>query len=81
MLGMGKKKPPGGKHTTPRHAVQIPEDWYAVAQAAARRKGQPTAWWIVAAVRGQAEREGAESLPELPWLTDPPPAPKKRKGK
>ena len=37
MHGMGKKKLTGGKHVTPRRAVQLPEDWFLLAQALAAR--------------------------------------------
>lgn len=79
--GMGKKKSAGGKHTTPRRAFQIPEEWFVVAHTGARRRGQPASWWIVAAIQEKAEREGVEPLPALPWLVPPPPELKKRKGK
>lgn len=69
MLGMGKKKKPaGGKHTTPRRAIQFPEDWFLVAQAlASEGKAQPTTWYLIDLIRKDAEEKGYRPVPLLPW--------------
>lgn len=70
MHGMGKKKLTGGKHVTPRRAVQLPEDWFLLAQAlAAEGKAQPTAWYLIDLIRKDAEAKGHKPIPLLPWVT------------
>lgn len=60
------KKPKGGKHTTPRQAVQMPSDWIAVAKQLAAKKQQPVMWYIVSAIGEAAEKAGID-VPKYPW--------------
>ena len=68
MLGMTKKKPTGGKHTSPRKPVQLPADWLAVAQEIASERMTTAGWFIVDLIRREAEAAGRKKLPPLPWL-------------
>ena len=76
-LRMGKKKPKGGKHSTPRTPVQFPDEWLAVARARARDNQQPVLWFLIRLIKADAEANGITELPKPPWEQDDvPPKPK-----
>lgn len=64
---MGKKKPSGGKNKTPRTPVQFPTDWLKVARRGAKRKEQPTLWYLISLIEKDAKAAGDIDLPLLPW--------------
>lgn len=64
---MAKKKPTGGKHLTPRKAIQMPEDWYAVARKRANERAQPVMWYLITLIEADAKAAG-DAVPKLPWL-------------
>lgn len=66
MLRMGKKKPTGGAHKTPRKPVQVPEEWLVLARKLANIHRQPTLWFLLSLVADAADKEGIER-PRLPW--------------
>jgi hypothetical protein len=62
-----RKKRAGGKHKTPRTAVQLQTDWIQVARRLAAKRKQPTAWFLVSLIAEAAAAEGEASLPPMPW--------------
>lgn len=73
-LPMGKKKPSGGKHSTPRTPIQLPAAWVRVARKYAREVPQPTVWFLVSLIKSHAEARGAQAaeLPPAPWDEEEP---------
>lgn len=67
-----KKKPSGGKNTTPRKPVQFPVVWLEVARERARQNRRPTLWHLIELLKADAEAAGMTDLPPAPW--DEPPA-------
>ena len=61
------KKPTGGKHTTPRKPMLLPEEWSAVADDLASEAGQPKVWYVIALLKAAAEAKGRKDLPKPPW--------------
>jgi hypothetical protein len=59
-----------GKHSAPRKAVQLPEEWLKVAKEMASDRPMPVVWLLVELVKAEAERQGRKDLPPTPW--DPP---------
>lgn len=70
MVGMGKKKPKGGKHKTERVAILIPEEWDKIAQRLATEAKQPKMWHIIDLLKREAEEKGITDLPPVPWDKD-----------
>jgi hypothetical protein len=68
---MAKKKKAGGKHATPRKAVQFPADWLAVAQRRAGKRPAPVMWYLIELIKRDAEADGDTDLPPTPWTTGP----------
>jgi hypothetical protein len=66
----GDKKPSGGKHTTPRTSVQIPDRWYVIMKQLARADRQPVLWWLLAMTHEKAKAAGIPNLPPPPWEDD-----------
>lgn len=65
MLRMAKKYP-GGKHTTPRKPVQIPETWIKLARQLAAKNEQPMLWYLLKLIGEAADKEGLDH-PAYPW--------------
>ena len=61
-----KKKQSGGPHKTPRSAVQIPADWWALARKLAAMRAQPAMWLLLTLLADAAEKAG-EPRPRFPW--------------
>ncbi len=74
MLLMAKKKPTGGKHTTPRRPIQMPADWHAIVKKIAVQQRRPAMWVLIEMVKAKAEEMGIPDLPPGPW-EDASPAP------
>lgn len=68
---MAKKKL-GGQHATPRTPVQVPTAWWAIARKLASKHKQPTLWYLLSIIATEAEKEGIEGVPPLPWEEDEP---------
>jgi hypothetical protein len=67
MVVMAKKRK-GGKHTTKRAPVMLPEAWDVVAQQLAERAQKPKLWHIIALLKKDAEEAGLTDLPRPPWV-------------
>lgn len=67
MLTMPKKKKVSGQHKTKRKAVQIPVEWFLVAQESAAQGPTPVNWYVIELIRKDAEARGRKDLPPLPW--------------
>jgi hypothetical protein len=80
---METPKPTGGRHKTPRRAVQLPADWYTIIEQLAHATKTPVTWWVIDVAREQALARGWTALPPVPWGTPlpPPPAPEPRRRK
>ncbi len=65
--GMGKKKPTGGKHTTQRINVGVPEPWHSVLRKLAAKRQQPVLYTLIALLKAEAEEQGIDELPPAPW--------------
>lgn len=61
-----KTKPSGGRHKTPRVAVQIPQQFAAVLRDMAAQSRQPTLWVLIEIISAEAKRRGVD-CPALPW--------------
>ncbi|AMV29265.1 hypothetical protein VT84_36900 [Gemmata sp. SH-PL17] len=72
MVAMAKKKPKGGKHTTNRKPMLLPEAWDAIAQELATAAGQPKMWKVVELLKREAEAKGMTNLPRPPWVKEKP---------
>ncbi len=66
-----KKKPSGGKNTTPRKPVQFPVLWLEVARERARQNKRPTLWHLIELLKADAEAAGMTDLPPAPWEEPP----------
>jgi hypothetical protein len=62
---MAKKKT-GGDHVTPRKPIQMPTDWYLLANKLASKNRQPTLWYLLARIAENADALGLDR-PALPW--------------
>lgn len=67
---MGKKKPSGGKNTTPRVNVGVPEPWHAVLRRIAAKRQQPILFSLIALLIQEAERLDIPEVPAPPWEED-----------
>ena len=63
---MGKKKPTGGKHKTPRVNVGVPGEWHAVMRKLAAAGKQPVLWFLIDLTAKAAAEAGMEH-PPFPW--------------
>lgn len=66
IAAMAKKKT-GGEHTTPRTPVQVPTAWWNIARKLAGKRQQPTLWYLLRIISEEAQQEGIQNLPPLPW--------------
>jgi DNA-binding FadR family transcriptional regulator len=66
-----KKKPTGGRHTTPRQTMQFPADWLAAIRAEARTEARPALWYLLMLVRKDLEAKGRADIPPMPWEEPP----------
>jgi hypothetical protein len=57
----------GGKHKTPRTAINFPKDWYALIRDRSGARAQPKLWYLIELVRKDAEQAGVEDIPPVPW--------------
>ena len=64
---MGKKKPSGGKNTTPRTPVQVPTAWLTIARQLAGQNRQPTVWYLISLIEKDARENGVTTFPPTPW--------------
>jgi hypothetical protein len=66
MLLMSKKKQ-ADRHKKPRKAVQMPEEWYTVAEELAAEQKMPLLWLLIDLLNKAGETAGKKDLPALPW--------------
>lgn len=65
--GMAKKKPTGGKHSTLRVNVGVPEPWHSLLRRIAAANRQPVLYAIITLAKAEAERLGLTDIPTAPW--------------
>ena len=66
-VAKAKKPKVSGKHQSPRHPVNLPGDWGALAAKLARQDRQTLVWWLVDLIHQKALAKGETKLPRLPW--------------
>lgn len=67
---MGRKKATGGKHTTKRVNVGMPDKWHAIARKLAAKRQQPVTFLLIALLKAEAEAQGIGDMPTPPWEED-----------
>lgn len=65
MLLMAKKNP--DRHKKPRKGIQMPQEWYEVAEGLAADRQMPVLWMMIDMLQKAASAAGRADLPDVPW--------------